>query len=126
MNISLQNKTIQNNTNEISLIVNPEIVAPSIKLNSKILLDTPENKSKISFLCRSLRSFKNLQLLFRASEHQFRSEEFHRCCDGVPRTLTLIRTEFNRIFGAYTECKWSSSNAFVCDPAESSFLLQLD
>ena len=80
-------------------------------------------------------------LIYRASEMGFRSKDFHNRCDGIPRTLTIIKTKdgeniFGNIYsfhsfvgskflrdffiGGYTEVAWDSAdhskedrNAFI-------------
>lgn len=62
--------------------------ADQSRLNSKIV---KENTSE-ELLFNSLNSPKRLSLLFRASEHDFSAVKFHQYCDGIPHTLTLVRT----------------------------------
>ena len=61
----------------------------------------------ISLLNKSSKNFK-LKLLFRGSEHQFSSETFHKLCDYKGRTLSIVKSEFGKIFGLYTNIPWSS------------------
>lgn len=49
-----------------------------------------------------------MNLLYRASEHEFKIFDFHRFCDDIPNTLILIKTEFEKIIGAYTPISWES------------------
>lgn len=47
-----------------------------------------------------------LQLVFRASEHNFLARAFHERCDKIGDTLVLIRTEYGKIIGGYTPLTW--------------------
>jgi hypothetical protein len=79
------------------------------------------------FVRYSLGSPKELQLLFRASEHDFSAAAFHARCDGTPDTLTLLRTEHGRTLAAYSHYQWNQvSNDYVNDKERRAWLLQLD
>lgn len=65
------------------------------------------NSEHAIFLYNTLKT-SQFRCIFRASEHQFSAEEFHRICDHKPHTLTLIKTELGKIIGGYTACSWSS------------------
>ena len=66
--------------------------------------------------------------MFRGSENDFLASEFHRKCDNVENTFTLIKTEFNKIIGGFTPIKWESPEPGrnVEDPSEKTFLLSFD
>lgn len=54
------------------------------------------NKTKAKFMFENVRidgtkEVKNLSLLYRASEHGWRSADFHKYCDGKGPTLSLLR-----------------------------------
>ena len=44
--------------------------------------------------------------MFLASRDGFTEEDFHRKCDGINNTVTIIYTDKNKIFGGYTKKKW--------------------
>lgn len=73
----------------------------SFKKLSKIITTVEDNEFLISALLP-----RKLSLLFRASEHKFRSLFFHEKCDNKGPTLTIIRTN-QRIFGGYNADCWS-------------------
>jgi hypothetical protein len=45
-----------------------------------------------SFIFSSLNNPKELRLIFRASEHQFKAQAFLDVCKEVEDTLTIVRT----------------------------------
>jgi hypothetical protein len=56
-------------------------------------------------------------LVYRGSEDGFGAKNFHKLCDGVAKTLTLIRAkETSYIFGGYTEKAWDSFSLEKSDP----------
>jgi hypothetical protein len=63
------------------------------------------------------------KLIFRATRDGFKGSQFHDKCDNKPNTLVLIKSEYDNVFGGYTEQSWSfskinqghktDSNAFI-------------
>ena len=56
----------------------------------------------------SLNSPSSLQLLFRASQHDFSPQAFHQKCDDTEDTLAVIRTSFGRTIAGFTHYCWTS------------------
>jgi hypothetical protein len=78
------------------------------------------------FLSKILNNPKRIELIFRGSEHEFKAEAFHERCDGITDTLTLVRTEFGKTIGGFTNYAWDSSNTYVTDLDSRIFLFSLD
>ena len=78
------------------------------------------------FISESLNKPKKLQLLFRASEHQFKAKAFHKHCDGIANTFVIARTDFGKTIAGFTCHKWESTNKSVNGEAEGTFLLQIN
>ena len=70
---------------------------------------------------------KSLKLLYRASEYNFKVEAFHKLCDGIPHTIVVIKTEYNKIIGAFTPIPWRSVRGGnkAQENSNSSFLFSL-
>jgi hypothetical protein len=68
-----------------------------------------------------------MQLIFRASEHRFRSNIFHKLCDRIPHTLVLVKTNHDKIIGGYTPIEWDvdKDDTYTTDESGSSFLFSL-
>ncbi len=56
-----------------------------------------------NLLSTQLSIVSEFKLLFRASEHAFSITKFHQLCDGFGATITIIKSNFGHIFGAYTQ-----------------------
>ena len=71
---------------------------------------------------------RNIKLLFRGSEHNFKAEAFHKNCDNIKNTLTVVRTEFGKTIAGFSHYKWNQVSDYknVEDSNRRSFLLQLD
>jgi hypothetical protein len=63
------------------------------------------------------------KLKYRATIDGFTAFDFHGKCDGIDNTLTIIRTKSGKIFGGFTEKKWSSEKGYVNDPKAFIFSL---
>ncbi|RGB42396.1 hypothetical protein C1646_751050 [Rhizophagus diaphanus] len=50
------------------------------------------------------------KLLFRGSHDGFKRDKFHEICDGIPRTVTIVKVkDSNEILGGYNPIKWEPS-----------------
>jgi hypothetical protein len=87
------------------------------KLHSTILSTIPP----------PLNQFSNHQwrLLYRGSRDGFRASNFHSKCDGESRTVTVILTTKDFIFGGFTPIAWDSSNSNRVDNSQQSFLFSV-
>jgi len=63
------------------------------------------------------------ELKYRASRDGFKETDFHAKCDGVPNTLTVIKSTHGNIFGGFTEKPWTSDDCVVSDPKAYIFSL---
>jgi hypothetical protein len=63
-----------------------------------------------------------LKLIFRASEYDFSAYEFHKCCDDIKNTLTIIKTEDNKILAGFTRLTWMSTYGFISDRNFQTFI----
>jgi hypothetical protein len=64
------------------------------------------------------------ELIYRASVDGFGANDFHRQCDGISKTLTIIKVKGNsNVFGGYTDVAWDSSNNFKED--HNAFIFSL-
>ena len=56
------------------------------------------------------------KLFYRASEHEYTPESFHKNCDGKSPTLIIIKSTDGWIFGGYTTRSWTDKYRYeVCD-----------
>lgn len=63
------------------------------------------------------------KLIYRASRDGFGARDFHRNCDGIEKTLTVVKTTEGSLFGGFTEQAWDSCNRFRKDPTAFIFSL---
>ena len=70
------------------------------------LLDM-RNATNLINLCEFSRH-ENWRRIYQGSTDGFSSAHFHEKCDGVPATLTIIKTTNGNIFGGYTDKPWNS------------------
>ena len=53
---------------------------------------------------------KGFKLIYRGSKDGFTAVVFHSKCDKMGPTLIIIKSEFELIFGGYTDIDWTSEN----------------
>ena len=85
------------------------------------ILSNHNMKDALIDLCKL--SGKEFKLLYRASRDGFNAASFHAMCDHQPRTLTVIKTTKEFIFGGYTSVEWDSSSSWKAD--QDAFLFSL-
>jgi hypothetical protein len=49
------------------------------------------------------------ELLYKGTRDGFKASKFHELCDNKGSTLTLIKSDQNKIFGGYTSVGWKNS-----------------
>ncbi len=77
--------------------------------HSKYLSDELASE-QISFLRQILNNPKQIQLLYRGSENGFSASNFHQKCDNIPNTLVIVRTEFGKTIGGFTQYAWNAAS----------------
>jgi hypothetical protein len=102
------------------------------KFNSKIIT----NVEDLDLIARGLvkddiDSLKNLRvgykLIYRATDHGDKAENFHERCDEFEGTLVIIKTKDGNIFGGYTAVSWDpDEEAEKKDESAFVFSLNLD
>ena len=65
----------------------------------------------------------NGNLLYRASRDGFTTKVFHDNCDYRENTVTIIKSNFNHVFGGFTSAKWDLNRLFIKD--SNAFLFSL-
>jgi hypothetical protein len=110
--------------NEVRILKNRVVITPPVDFDSPILSEFPP-------LLDEFRR-KHFSLLWRGSRDGFGGHDFHRCCDGIANTLTLIKDTDGNIFGGFTPVAWESrdrdltgANCFKPDPSRQSFIFTL-
>ena len=56
-----------------------------------------------------------LNLIYRASKDGFDAQQFHKQCDGISHTISIIKSEKGHIFGGYTSKSWKRTGKHVMD-----------
>jgi len=64
-----------------------------------------------------------LELLYRASDDGWESEDFHSRCDNKGPTVTVIKCTDGYIFGGFTSTAWASTDTYVACPDAFIFSL---
>ncbi|CDW79290.1 tldc domain-containing protein [Stylonychia lemnae] len=77
------------------------------KKNFRRLVDKHVNQTgNVNELVIKLKGKCNL--LYRASTHGFKAENFHQKCDNQGPTVSFVLSEFGQVFGGYTSLPWKT------------------
>ena len=116
-----QNNLVTDLLNEFKMIKEAFLIPYTI--DSKIIT----NFSQINLIKSGIKNANNkviFKLLFRGTRDGQKVADFHKYCDGIPNTLSIIQTSKGYIFGGYNEKNWNSSSGCVQDP--NAFIFSLD
>ncbi len=75
---------------------------------SRLISDSEDQAFIKLLLENNLHKNEGLILIFRASKDGFKVNDFHRMCDDKPRTLVIIKSNFDNIFGGFSNHPWKS------------------
>lgn len=77
----------------------------NISVDSKIM-----DKNLLAKLYRVCKISPNINLvrLFQAAGKDFKAADFHMICDNFRKTLVLIKSDCDSVFGGYTEKEWNT------------------
>jgi len=81
------------------------------------------SKEQSSVLKNWFVELKNAKLLYRATRDGFNAKSFHKLCDGMGSTITIVQTNKGDIFGGFTNIDWRQSDNYYKD--NSAFLFTL-
>ena len=94
----------------------------SSNMDSKILTNASEFQMVKNWVV-SKGSIK-FKLLVRGTRDGFEAATFHKKCDNKKNTLVLVKTDFGKRCGGFTEIVWDSSNNYK--QQNNSFLFSID
>jgi len=63
-------------------------------------------------------------MIYQGSTHGWTPADFHKLCDGLGPTITIMRSSKGKHFGGFTTIPWSSNNANYEDV--ESFIFSID
>jgi hypothetical protein len=96
-----------------------EIISTNSMLYKSLIL----NKEEIMTIHEMINFQNKAKLIYRASRDGYESSDFHSHCDGIENTVTIIKDNFNNVFGGYTSAKWKSDGIYI--PDSTAFIFKL-
>ena len=104
----------------MSFILNPFKWEQMSQLPSNLVLNNSESK----YILKTLSFPAEMKLVYRASENEFNLSKFHKICDDMENTFTVIKTEHSKLIGGFTPLKWK--DRIGKDHSNSTFLLAIN
>ena len=128
-NLEKENEELKKNSPLVSEILKEvkiikEYILFPREIESKIITDIEQLNLIKSGIRNNDNKKMKFNLLFRGTRDGSKVADFHKHCDGIPNTLSIIQTTKGYIFGGYNEKKWDSSSGCVSDP--NCFIFSLD
>ena len=115
-------KELKNEIKELKKIIEP--INEEYKNKSTILKENEFDIIKSAIKSRMNKDVKKLKKLYQATVDGESSSIFHSKCDGIPNTITFIKSAGKRRFGGFTSQCWDCSSQYKDDI--NCFLFSLD
>ncbi len=97
-------------------------------IDSKII-KKEEELNLITNRLKQIESFKNkyitYELIFRATRDGNTPKDFHEKCDGIEKTITLVKTVKGLKFGGYISYKYNNKKGWISDD-EDCFIFSIN
>jgi TLD len=71
-----------------------------------VVLDNSDKREKVRKFMDDEQKVKEFKLAYRASKDGYYSSDFHRKCDNIGPTLSLIKTTHGKTIGGYSKANW--------------------
>jgi hypothetical protein len=78
------------------------------------------------FVDQELIEGKDLELIYRGSDHGFKASDFHTKCDNIADTLVVIQSNHGKVFGGRTSKMWNHCDRGWMKEDGSAFIFSLD
>ena len=72
------------------------------------------------------KNIKRIKKIYQATVNGGDPSYFHKLCDNIPNTLTIIKSENNRRFGGFTTMAWESKSNSEYKKDRNAFIFSLD
>ena len=97
-----------------------------IYIQSHILTNTEDKSLFIDLLSQrfDITAIQGIKLLYNSQTDGESYQDYASKCHGKPKTITMIKTEDNYIFGGYTKIPWSDKSGYKEDETAFIFLLK--
>ena len=98
----------------------------SMDFDSVILDNSIENKKMVAtWVFETLKANQGpFKLLYRGSRDGFSTKNFHEKCDNKGPTVMIIKSNYGKVFGGFTDISWDSSNSWKT--TKNAFLFSVD
>jgi TLD len=70
------------------------------------IYERPRDQSMV-LISNAIKRRSKTTKVYRGSEDGFNTSVFHKLCDGLAPSLTIIKSEDGRVFGGFTSVPWN-------------------
>jgi len=114
-------KPLFENILELSTPIDLLSLSETGRIGSVIVTKIEDVKLLRSWIGSGIVKFK---LLYRGSKDGFTGDAFHKKCDEFKPTITIIKSNHNKVFGGYSDMSWTSTNNYKA--TANSWIFSLD
>ena len=127
INLKNQNESLMDQINKINVAINSINKSPDIDISklSVIIEEKDYNFIKEAIENTMNKKIKELKKIYQATIDGGEPTLFHKKCDGIYNTLTIIKSESNKKFGGFSKENWETLN-WISKNGNNSFLFSLD
>ena len=123
-----ENKEQEQEQEELLLPLDPNNIPFT---ESSIISTTDSQKNKelrllSIWLVQTLHSNFTTKLIFSSEKEDDKASSFHKKCDNIAPTLTLIETKEGFRYGGFTTQSWESTETSIFKKDKSAFIFSLD
>lgn len=83
---------------------------------SSIVKDAKEYDQLGQWVKEATKTNVKFELLWKGSTDGFKAATFHTKCNNKGPTLTVIKSQHDKVFGGFTSEQWTSANEYKKDP----------
>jgi len=133
--LEIENKELRKEIEELKKLIDPISkkfneslnIKKHIFNNNSVIMNSKEfDLIHLAIKSRLDKEVKELKKLYQATKDGDGPINFHSRCDGIPNTLTLIKSAGNRRFGGFASQTWESPSSQLNKDDTNSFLFSLD
>ena len=118
---------INNKIEDYKTLKEDIIILKSIIINKSSIMNIDEYNMIYNEIIKNMKkNIKRIKKIYQATVNGGDPSYFHKLCDNIPNTLTIIKSENNRRFGGFTTMAWESKSNSEYKKDRNAFIFSLD
>lgn len=110
--------------NGLMLDVKDRVMPLKFQLFESAIVNFEDQKMMKNWVFETTKAEPKFKLLYRGSRDGFSGTSFHSKCDNKGPTVVVIRSNFGKVFGGFTDVIWKTENTYRT--TKNAFLFSID